>query len=109
MAIQTDFGAANGADLSFVSNMGLTGTPSCLRSILYERSGVAGINIIVKVLYNGKEYVIDKVSGTTERFYVFPNQRVPNPIDLHEKAKVAFVTEGVAAGTHSVMINWKNI
>ena len=108
MSLQLDFDAKVGQDISFLT-AGITGTPYSLRSVCYKRDTTTNINIIVKAIYKGGEYIIDKVSGLAEEHYIFPNARVPYPIDLDGNCKIQFVTEGVSSGTHSVMVNWKSI
>ena len=79
-----------------------------LLSIMYIRKRTEAINIFVEVIAGGQLFVIDRVLGTGDTSYVFPNQRVPYKIALSNGMKIIFRTENVSAGDedHSVIVQW---
>jgi len=83
-------------------------SPFILHSILYRRTKTEAIDIIVEAIVNGRSLVIDRVLGTGDTFYVFPNQRVTYPIALGNGFKVRFRTDKVTSATedHSVFVQW---
>jgi len=83
-------------------------SPFTLHSILYQRTKTEAIDIIIEAVVNGRSLVIDRVLGTGDTYYVFPNQRVPYPISLGNGFKIRFRTDKVTAGDedHGVFIQW---
>lgn len=83
-------------------------SPYTLHTVLYRRTKTEAINIIVEAAVGGKTLVIDKITGSGDTVYVFPNPRVPYPISLPNGAKLRFRTENVTDidEDHSVMIGW---
>jgi len=83
-------------------------SPYTLHSILYQRTKTEAIDIIVEAIVNGRALVIDRVLGTGDTYYVFPNQRAPYPIALSNGFKVRFRTDKVTAGDedHGVFVQW---
>jgi hypothetical protein len=101
---QVEVGAVN---LDLFAGPGWS-SPFTLHSILYRRTKTEAIDIIVEAVVNGRSLVIDRVLGTGDIFYVFPNQRVTYPISLSNGFKIRFRTDKVTSVTedHSVFVQW---
>jgi hypothetical protein len=106
--IQSDIQVKTGANNIDLLAGSQWASSSVLHSILYRRLKTEAINIIVEAIIGGRAYLIDRVLGTGDVYYVFPNVRVPNPIALGDKFKIRFRTENVTAGDedHSVTVQW---
>jgi len=106
--IQTDFQAKTGANQMDLLAGPVVASPYVVHSILYQRKKTEAINIIVEAVGGGKVFTIDRVLGTGNTHYVFPNARVPNPIALSNGFKVRFRTENVSAADedHAVAVQW---
>lgn len=83
-------------------------SPYVLHSVLYQRTKTEAIDIILEAVVNGRVLVIDRVLGTGDTYYVFPNYRAPHPISLSNGFKVRFRTDKVTAGDedHGVFVQW---
>jgi hypothetical protein len=108
--VTSDFQAKNGA-----LNVDLLGGPTysspfTVHSILYKREKTETINIIVEIAAGGRTFILDRVLGTGETYYVLPNPRVPYKISLANGCKLRIRTENVTAGDEkqSVVINWSD-
>jgi len=110
LSLQTEYAFANGADLNFIVKPPFA-SPWRLESILWRRSGggVPAIDIEIQVVYQGDIFTLDKVAGTGDLSYHFPNSRVPFPIALGDKMLIIFKTTGIVACMTSVVINWSQI
>ena len=107
--IQSDIDVKTGAvNISLLSGAQFQGSPYILHSILYQRLKTEAIDIIVEAIAAGRAYTIDRVLGTGDTYYVFPNPRVPHVICLGNGFKVRFRTDKVTAAdeNHSVCIQW---
>lgn len=106
--IQTDSQIKKGANnLDLIAGANWA-SPYVLHSILYQRTKTEAIDIIVEAVVCGRSLVIDRVLGTGDTYYVFPNQRAPHPIALGSDFKIRFRTDKVTAGDedHGVFVQW---
>lgn len=82
-------------------------SPYSVLSVLYQRTAAGAEDIVLSATWQGVEFTIDKVTGMTATFYVFPNSRVPYPVSLPEQCKIHLKTTGSAgAATHSAIVQW---
>lgn len=79
--------------------------PYNLRTVLWERNFATAADIFLEVIDGDKTYVVDSVTGTASKSYVFPNDRVPHPLSLVQPQKVRFrAVIGPVLGKHSAII-----
>ena len=107
-ATAQDFGDGTGGTVPVLAGPQFA-SPFILQSIVWNRVSTNGINIVVSALSNGTVYDIDRVTGLTDRFYVFPNIRVPHPLAFNEDCRIIFSTVGEVSDLQQVLINWSQI
>jgi hypothetical protein len=104
---QTEREYATGATQLGAKKFGARVKPYSLRTVLWQRSQAAAIDLFVEIVDGDRVYLIDTVAGTTLKSYVLPNARVPSKIDLITPQQIRFRTAGAAAGEdQSVAVTW---
>jgi len=111
MQVQTQFLSSQGAvDIVLQAGPSTTNFSSSwsLLSILFERKKVNAIDIFVEAIYAGRTYQIDRLQATAEKYFRFPNDRVPFPFYVDPNTVVVFRTSGTAdaAEDQSVIVQW---
>ncbi len=79
-----------------------------LLTVLYQRADAGALDLFLEaVVAQQSTFVIDSLLATADTSYVFPNERVPNPLYFSNKTVIRLRTIGIS-GVHRVLATWSS-
>lgn len=102
--VQAEFYTATGAELDVSFSPPFASAWKVL-NIFYQRDANDVLDITIEVIYGGVTFTFLAITATVDLSFTFPFLD-RSRLELPPNAKIRFVTSGILAANHSLLLTW---